>query len=90
MSLALFSVKNQYYKNGIWWFTKMLNRAVGENRYDAFRVYRRVLTNKFYFARQEWLYKMFVETPDIACMLGVYPKVDCSHGFGYHSKRIHI
>lgn len=31
------------------------------------------------------LYTCFVETPDIAAMLGIYPKVDTSHGFGYHS-----
>lgn len=85
MSLAIFSVKNQYYKNGIWWFTKMFNRAVGEQRYDAWRVERRVISNKFYYMRQQMLYQLFVECPDISCMLGVYPKVDNSHGFGYHS-----
>ena len=63
----------------------MINRVVGEQRYDAFRVYRRVLSNKFYYARQEMLYQCFVETPDIANMLGIYPKVDTSHGFGYHN-----
>ena len=26
-----------------------------------------------------------METPDIASMLGIYPKVDSSHGFGYFS-----
>lgn len=64
----------------------MLNRVVGETTYDALRVKRRVITNKFYYMRQQMLYQLFVETPDISCMLGVYPKVDNSHGFGYHSK----
>lgn len=48
------------------------------------RSMRSVLSNKFYYARQEMLYQCFVETPDIANMLGIYPKVDTSHGFGYH------
>lgn len=42
MSLAFFGVKNNYYKNGIWWFTKILNRAIGEDRYDSLRVFRRI------------------------------------------------
>jgi hypothetical protein len=42
MSLTFFGIKNRYYKNGIWWFTKILNKVVGEDRYDAFRVFRRI------------------------------------------------
>lgn len=70
---------------GIWWWTKMINRAVGEQRYDNIRVWRRVISNKFYYARQQMLYQCFVETPDLANLLGIYPKVDTSHGYGYHS-----
>lgn len=64
----------------------MINRVVGEERYDALRVFRRTLSNKFYYFRQQMLYQCFVETPDIASMLGIYPKIDSSHGFGYTSK----
>ena len=70
---------------GIWWWTKMINRVVGEDRYDAVRVWRRTLSNKFYYFRQQLLYQCFVETPDLANLLGIYPKVDSSHGFGYFS-----
>lgn len=70
---------------GIWWFTKMLNRVVGQERYDAIRVQRRVYTNKFYYLRQQVLYRWFTEHPDLANMLGIYPKVDSSHGFGFYS-----
>ncbi len=63
----------------------MLNRVVGEERYDNVRVQRRILSNKFYYFRQQWLYQLFVEAPDIAQLLGIYPKTDQSHGFGYHS-----
>ena len=76
--------------SGIWWWTKMINRVVGEERYDAVRVWRRTISNKFYYYRQQLLYQCFVETPDIACMLGIYPKVDSSHGFGYFSIAILI
>jgi len=40
---------------------------------------------KFYYLRQHFLYRTFVESPDVACMLGVYPKSDNSHGYGNHS-----
>lgn len=73
---------------GIWWFTKMLNRVVGEERYDAVRVWRRCMTNKFYYMRQQMLYQCFIESPDIANLLGIYPKMDSSHGFGFYSKNI--
>lgn len=63
----------------------MLNRVVGEERYDAIRVQRRVYSNKFYYLRQQILYRWFVEHPDLANMLGIYPKVDSSHGFGFYS-----
>lgn len=63
----------------------MINRVVGENRYESLRIHRRVLSNKFYYLRQNILYTLFVESPDLACMLGIYPKVDSSHGFGWHS-----
>ena len=66
----------------------MINRVVGEERYDAVRVWRRTLSNKFYYYRQQMLYQCFVETPDIASMLGIYPKVDSSHGYGSHSNDI--
>jgi hypothetical protein len=45
---------------GIWWFTKILNAAVGEERYDALRIKRRVFTTRFYYLRQQILYRWFV------------------------------
>jgi len=63
----------------------MLNRAVGEKTYDDLRVSRRVLSNKFYYLRQQMLYRWFIESPDLANMLGIFPKTDSSHGYGSHS-----
>ena len=48
---------------------------------------RRIYSNKFYYLRQHLLYRTFVESPDVACMLGLYPKVDSSHGYGSHSNQ---
>jgi len=31
------------------------------------------------------LYKCFIESPDLACLLGIYPKTDSSHGYGSNS-----
>jgi hypothetical protein len=31
------------------------------------------------------LYRCFIETPDLANLLGIYPKCDTSHGFGFYS-----
>jgi hypothetical protein len=42
MSLNIFAAKNNYHKNGIWWFTKMINNVIGERNYDALRMFRRI------------------------------------------------
>eukprot|EP01017_Pseudomicrothorax_dubius_P018095 TRINITY_DN2014_c0_g1_i1.p1 TRINITY_DN2014_c0_g1~~TRINITY_DN2014_c0_g1_i1.p1 ORF type:complete len:221 (+),score=35.90 TRINITY_DN2014_c0_g1_i1:124-786(+) len=81
MSLAIFSTKNNYHKNGIWWFTKILNRVIGESRYDTLRIQRRIIQAKIWYTRQQFLYEMYVDYPEMAALLGVYPKVDSSHGF---------
>jgi len=70
MSLSVFSTKNAWYKNGtslhfftnltplgIFWWSKMLNKAVGEQRYDAIRIQRRVWSLKWYYNRQQALYE---------------------------------
>jgi hypothetical protein len=60
----------------------MANRIIGEPAYDAIRVQRRILSNKFYYLRQQMLYKVYIESPDVANMIGIYPKTDSSHGYG--------
>lgn len=66
-----------------------MNNVVGESIWDKMRMRRRVIGNKFYYARQEVLYKVFIEMPDVASMIGIYPKVDNSHGFGFNSNNMH-
>jgi len=81
MSFAIFSTKNNYWKNGIWWFSKIANRAIGEQRYDFIRVQRRIYSARFYYARQQLLYELYVDYPEWAQLTGLYPKTDSSHGF---------
>jgi len=73
MSLSVFSTKNAWYKNGtllpflinltplgIFWWSKMLNKALGEQRYDAIRMQRRVWSLKWYYNRQQFLYEYYL------------------------------
>eukprot|EP01015_Nassula_variabilis_P002748 TRINITY_DN1160_c0_g1_i5.p1 TRINITY_DN1160_c0_g1~~TRINITY_DN1160_c0_g1_i5.p1 ORF type:complete len:233 (+),score=30.11 TRINITY_DN1160_c0_g1_i5:148-846(+) len=79
--LAVFQTKIHYYKNGIFWFQKALNRAIGEERYENLRMSRRIYQAKMYYQRQQLLFEMFLDFPEWANSLGVYPKQDSSHGF---------
>lgn len=37
-----------------------------------------------WYARQQLLYEVFIEAPEVACWIGAYPKVDVSHGFPFY------
>jgi hypothetical protein len=63
----------------------MLNRVVGEENYDSVRITRRVFSSKFYYLRQHLLYRIFIESPDVGAMIGIYPKTDTTHGYGSNS-----
>ena len=77
----MFPSKVKYYKNGIWWFTKIINKTIGEERYDFLRLERRIWQNRVWYYRQSFLYKVWADYPEVASFLGVYPKGDASHGF---------
>mmetsp|Transcript_33310 Transcript_33310/g.30257 ORF Transcript_33310/g.30257 Transcript_33310/m.30257 type:complete len:94 (+) Transcript_33310:25-306(+) len=81
MSLTLFSTKNNYYKNGIWAWSRAVNRVIGEDRYEWIRIQRRILGMRIYYTRQEFLYQMYIDYNEYAALFGCYPKVDSSHGF---------
>ena len=81
MVLPVFSTKVNYYKNGLFWWSKMFNRVIGEKRYDTLRMEKRIASAKFYYVRQQLLYQLYVDFPDVAQITGLYPKVDVSHGF---------
>lgn len=63
----------------------MLNRVIGEERYDRMRLFRRTNIARFYWTRQEILYETFLHYPEIANTIGIYPKTDLSHGFPSYS-----
>ena len=45
------------------------------------RLARRLASARFYYTRQQLLYIIHQEAPDVANTIGIYPKVDNSHGF---------
>lgn len=63
----------------------MLNRVIGEERYDRMRLFRRTNIARFYWTRQEILYETYLHYPEIANTIGIYPKTDLSHGFPSYS-----
>lgn len=81
MSASFFSTKVNYHKNGVFWWSKILNRIIGEKNYDFFRLQRRIWGNTMWYRRQTFLYNMNANFPDIANALGSYPKLDSSDGF---------
>ena len=81
MVLPIFSTKINYYKNGIFWWQKLINRTIGESMYDRIRMEKRIASSKFYYTRQNLLYTTYIDFPDIAQTIGLFSKVDTSHGF---------
>ena len=81
MLFPLFASKVKYHKNGIWWFTKLINKAIGEERYNYLRIERRIMSARIWYTRQDFLFKCWADYPEIASFLGCYPKGDASHGF---------
>ena len=63
----------------------MINGVVGEQRYNALRLYKRTNSARFYWTRQELLYECFLNYPEVANTIGIYPKTDQSHGFPHYS-----
>lgn len=81
MLFPLFASRVNYYKNGVWWFSKLFTRMIGEDRFNVMRLERRIASAKFYYSRQQILYQIFVDFPEIAHTIGIYPKADASHGY---------
>lgn len=43
--------------SGIFWYSKLFNRIIGERNYNTLRLERRILTARFYYIRQQILYQ---------------------------------
>ena len=79
--LNVFSNRTHYWKNGTQWMGKITARVLGENRYEAFRLEKRIFYAKYYYCKQGILTKMSYEVPDVVNAFGVLAKEDTSHGF---------
>ena len=77
---SIFSTRVNYWKNGYFWWSKMLNRAIGEANYDKLRLSKRTNIARFYWTRQAILYEIFTNYNEWAHTIGIYPKTDQSHG----------
>jgi len=79
--LNLFSIRNNYWKNGTQFLGKWTKAVVGENHYEYFRLEKRVSYARYYYCKQEILNKMSMEVPDITNAFSMLAKEDTSHGF---------
>ena len=77
----LFSLRNNYWKNGTQWMGRWTARAMGENNYEYFRLEKRIFYARFYYTKQTILAQMSLETPDVINAFAVLAKEDTSHGF---------
>ncbi len=76
-----FSLRPNYHKNGTQWMGKIVCRIMGENNYEYFRLEKRVLYARYYYAKQSLLMQASIETPDVVNAFSVLAKEDTSHGF---------
>ena len=79
--LNLFSLRTNNAKNGTQWLGKWTARALGENRYEMFRLERRIFYARYYYTKQTILTQMSMELPDVVNAFSVLAKEDTSHGF---------
>lgn len=85
MLVPLFAAKKKYWRNGIWWWSALISKVVGEQRYEKFRVERRIMQARIWYSRQALLFKLWQDYPEVAYFLGCYPKGDASHGFPHQN-----
>ena len=79
--LNLFSLRNNYWKNGTQWMGRWTARAIGEHNYEFVRLEKRIAYAKYYYFKQYILNRMSFELPDVVNAFGVLAKEDTSHGF---------
>ena len=81
--LNIWSVRNNYWKNGTQWIGRIPARVMGEHRYEWFRMEKRIAYANYYYVKQYILTKASHEFPDIPNAFGVLQKEDTSHGFPF-------
>lgn len=75
------SLRPNYHKNGTQWMGKIMARIMGENNYEYIRLEKRIYYARYYYAKQSWLTRASIETPDVVNAFAVLAKEDTSHGF---------
>ncbi len=60
---------------------KIACRIMGEHNYEYFRIEKRVMYARYYYAKQSFLTQASIETPDVVNAFSVLAKEDTSHGF---------
>ena len=79
--LSAFSSRTHYWKNGTQFIGRIPAKIMGENKYELFRLEKRIFYARFYYFKQGLLTKMCKEVPDVVNAFGVLAKEDTSHGF---------
>ena len=79
--LNLFSLRTNYWKNGTQFIGRVPARIMGENKYEMFRLEKRIFYARYWYAKQGILTRMSREVPDVVNAFGVLAKEDTSHGF---------
>jgi hypothetical protein len=80
--MVLFNIvpRNQYHKNGTQWIGKIFARAIGESRYEWFRLEKRIFYTKFWYTKQNFLLRFQSQWPYIAAWFSLLNKQDTSDG----------
>ena len=81
--LNIWSLRNNYWKNGTQFIGRIPARIMGEHNYEWFRMEKRIAYANYYYLKQTILTKLSHECPDIPNAFGVLQKEDTSHGFPF-------
>jgi hypothetical protein len=80
--MVLFNIvpRNHYHKNGTQWIGKIVNRLIGEKRYNWIRLEKRILYAKYWYTKQSILLRFQSQWPHIALWFSLLNKQDTSDG----------
>ena len=72
--------RNIYHKNGTQWIGKIVNRLIGEQRYERIRLEKRIAYAKWWYTKQSFLFKFNQQYPWMSVWFSVLNKHDTSVG----------
>eukprot|EP00357_Protocruzia_adherens_P037228 CAMPEP_0114973110 /NCGR_PEP_ID=MMETSP0216-20121206/774_1 /TAXON_ID=223996 /ORGANISM="Protocruzia adherens, Strain Boccale" /LENGTH=216 /DNA_ID=CAMNT_0002333569 /DNA_START=82 /DNA_END=732 /DNA_ORIENTATION=+ len=83
--MNIFSLRNNYWKNGTQWMGRIGAKLIGEPRYEWFRLTKRTTYAEYFMTKQSIYYWGFIHMPDWCMNLSIMHKVDSSHGFPWQN-----